>query len=267
LDLLKRDLAPVLDEAWQLVDEEARRVLELLLAGRRLVDFSGPHGFGLAAVNTGQLDLAEWQPVGEVYAGMRRVQPLLELRTPIRIRQMELDSIGRGVRNPDLRAVAQAAERMARAEDTAIFNGLPEAGITGMLQASPHEPVRVEDVADFPRAIRGAMTTLVRAGINGPYAVALGADSYDEVFAAVEAGYPVVKQIALQVLDAPIVRARVIQGGAVVSMRGGDYELTVGQDLSVGYAAHDREEVELFLSESFTFRVLEPEAAVRLVRA
>jgi uncharacterized linocin/CFP29 family protein len=53
----------------------------------------------------------------------------------------------------------------------------------------------------------------------------------------------------------------------LLSTRGGDYELTVGQDLSIGYASHDRTDVELFLTESFTFRVLEEKAAVFLKRA
>ena len=267
MDLLKRNAAPMLAEAWDAVDDEARQVLELHLAGRRIVDFVGPHGWALAAVNTGELDLVDWQPVEGVHAGLRSVQPLVELRTPMRLSMMSLDGIGRGAKTPDLAEVAEAARRMAMAEDRAVFNGLDEAGITGMLQASPHEPVVVDGVSDYAAAIRAAMTKLVRAGVNGPYGVVLGQRLYDEVFAAVEAGYPVVRQITRHILDGPIVCASVLDGGAVVSLRGGDYELTVGQDFAVGYAHHDRDEVELFLAESFTFRVLEAAAAVRLERS
>jgi uncharacterized linocin/CFP29 family protein len=52
----------------------------------------------------------------------------------------------------------------------------------------------------------------------------------------------------------------------LVTTRGGDYELTVGQDLAIGYAVHDRDQVELYLTESFTFRVLEEKAAIFLRR-
>ena len=62
-------------------------------------------------------------------------------------------------------------------------------------------------------------------------------------------------------------RAAAIQGGVLLSVRGGDYELTVGQDLSIGYADHDRHTVELYLTESFTFRVLEPRAWPRALSA
>ena len=52
----------------------------------------------------------------------------------------------------------------------------------------------------------------------------------------------------------------------LLSARGGDYELTLGQDVSIGYAFHEKHEVELYVTSSFTFRVLEPAAAVHLKR-
>ena len=50
----------------------------------------------------------------------------------------------------------------------------------------------------------------------------------------------------------------------VLSHRGGDFQLSIGQDLSIGYAGHDQHKVYLFLTESFAFRVLERGAAVYL---
>ncbi|HEX5095256.1 MAG TPA: encapsulin, partial [Acidimicrobiia bacterium] len=41
---LLRELAPVPDDAWEQVTEEATRTLTHFLVARRLVDFSGPHG-------------------------------------------------------------------------------------------------------------------------------------------------------------------------------------------------------------------------------
>ena len=57
-----------------------------------------------------------------------------------------------------------------------------------------------------------------------------------QVLAAAEDGYPLAKRLTEQVLDGPLVRAPAIEGGVLLSVRGGDYELTVGQDLSIGYA-------------------------------
>ncbi len=260
-DLLKRDRAPITPDALAAVDAEAARVLKLNLAGRRLVDFKGPHGWQLAAGNTGRLDpCAGGGP--DVQLGIRRAQPLVEVRVPMKVSLAELDAVARAATDPDLAAVVAAAEKAAHAEDSAIFNGLPAAGIKGIIPASPHAPHKLPaDVRELPGAILAARETLRQAGVSGPYALALAAPIYAQVLAAAEDGYPLAKRLTQQVLDGPLVRAPAIEGGVLLSLRGGDYELHVGQDLSVGYAAHDRQSVELYLTESFTFRTLEPAAA------
>jgi uncharacterized linocin/CFP29 family protein len=265
MDLLKRNLAPILPEAWSAIDEEAARVLKLNLAGRKLVDFRGPKGWQKAAVNTGRLKLVP-DRADDVTLGIREVQRLVELRVPIKLPIMELDSVARGASNPDLGPVVKAAEKVAHVEDSAIFNGLAAAEITGLLPASPHKPVPIQpDISLLPRAVLAAKESLRQAGISGPYALVLGSELYDQVFGTVLEGHPLPRRIEPLLVE-KIVRATAFDGGVVLSLRGGDYELTVGQDLSVGYAHHEKHEVELYLAESFTFRVLEPAAAVRLSR-
>jgi uncharacterized linocin/CFP29 family protein len=265
MDLLKRDLAPILPAAWKLVDEEAARVLRLHLAGRKVTDLLGPHGWQLAAVNTGGLTMLPPEAGAGVGVGIREVQPLVEVRVPITLSIMELDKVARGAEDPDLAAVVRAAEKIAIVEDRAIFHGHARAGITGLLEASPHPPIPVpSEIRDLPRALLGARDLLRRAGVNGPYVLVLGTRLYDQVLAATDEGYPLARIIEQRLVDKPIVRAEALEGGALVSLRGGDYELTVGQDLSIGYAYHSKDEVELYLTESFTFRVLEPSAAVRI---
>lgn len=266
MDLLRRSLAPILPEAWQAIDDAARPVLEMNLAGRKLFDLEGPHGWTHAAINTGRLTLIDAQPVPDVHAGLRTVQPVVELRTPFRLPLMELDSVGRGSTNPDLDPVVRAAERIALAEERAIFKGWREAGITGVRETTPHAPIAVAGAASYAEAIIEAQEVLRGIGVGGPYALVLGPDSYEELLAATEHGYPVVKQVGRTLVDGPIVRSPALEGALLVSVRGGDYQISVGQDLAIGYVTHDRDEVELYITESFTFRVLEPAAAVPLVR-
>lgn len=265
MDLLKRQLAPILDDAWKAVDEEAARVLSLNLAGRKVVDFDGPHGFAYAAVNTGRMTMLGPLGEGGPRAGLREVQPLVELRMPMRLDSMELDSVARGGEDPDLAAVVSGAEAMARAEDDAIFNGLAAAEIEGIIPSSPHAPMVITSVLGYAAAVVEAKELLRRAGIGGPYALVLGPRLYDEISAAADDGYPIRKRIA-ELVEGPIVWAPSLDRGVLMSVRGGDYRLTVGQDLSVGYAYHEKHEVELFIAESFTFRVLEGAAAVVLER-
>jgi uncharacterized linocin/CFP29 family protein len=268
MDLLKRSKAPLTDEAWEQVDSEAARVLKLHLAGRKVVDFSGPHGWKLGAVNTGRLERIEGEHADGVAHALRAVQPLVEVRAPFKMRIAELDDASRGAEDLDLDPVIAVSERVALAEDTAIFHGYREAHITGIIEASPHKPIAIDAILAWPRAVVAAVEVLRAAGMNGPYALVLGLQAYDELDAYSEEGYPLRRRIQQSMPDVSFVWAPALKGGGVLlSTRGGDYELTVGQDLSIGYAGHDRTDVELYLTESFTFRVLEEKAAVFLKRA
>ena len=141
----------------------------------------------------------------------------------------------------------------------------PDAGIVGMIEASPHSPMTLpESAAQYPEAILGALEVLREAGVNGPYALALGSESFKLLSSATEAGYPVRKRIEQQVLERAVLWAPAVPGAVLLSVRGGDFLLTLGADLSIGYAAHDRSSVDLYLVESLAFRVLDAAAAVHL---
>ena len=138
MDLLKRSHAPITPEAWKQIDDEAKRVLELNLAGRKLVDFDGPHGWQYAAVNTGRLTIRNDGGLGVPW-GVRDVAPLIEVRVPFELPIMELDNASRGA-VLDLAAVVSAAEKTAHAEDNAIFNGFKAGGIDGIIPTARIRP-------------------------------------------------------------------------------------------------------------------------------
>lgn len=262
MDLLKRTHAPITPEAWKQIDDEAKRVLQLNLAGRKLVDLDGPHGWQYAAVNTGNLAIKSDGGLGVPW-GVRGVVPLIEIRVPFALPLMELDNASRGA-VLDLPAVVSAAEKTARAEDTAIFNGFKAGGIEGIIPSSPHAGISIpEDYADYPSIVVDAVETLRRGGINGPYALALGPNCYAGLAQAAEDGHPIRERVE-HFLDGPMVLAPQVDGAVLLSHRGGDYQLSVGQDLSIGYAGHDKDTVHLYLTESFAFRVLDRAAAVYL---
>lgn len=263
MNLLKRELAPITPEAWSQIDEEAKRVLTLHLAARKVVDFRGPLGWGAGAVNTGRLEALE-SPAAEVQAKIRVVLPLIELRAPFELPVDELDDASRGAGDLDLKPLIEAAERIARAEDHAVLNGYAAGRVRGILATSEHTPVTFASALELPFAVVAAKEVLRRAGVGGPYALVLGPRLYDETQATAEDGYPIRRRVD-DLVD-QIVWAPALEQGALISMRGGDFELTVGQDLSIGYLAHDARSVKLYLTETMTFRVLETTAAVALRR-
>jgi uncharacterized linocin/CFP29 family protein len=264
-DHLLRRHAPITDEGWRRIDDEARDRLTPGLAARRLVDFAGPLGWDYSATNLGRVDAMDVSPLGEVEGRRRRVLPLVELRAPFRVSREELRAGDRGAQDIDFDDLDAAALRMVVAENTAVFHGWSHAGIAGIAPSSPYEPITCGDeIGRYPSHVAGAVEVLLRNGVSGPYGIALGRDEYRRVIETAEhGGYPLFDHLR-KILGGPIVWAPGVVGGVVVSMRGGDFLLESGQDLAVGYDAHDDDGVALYLEESFSFRIASPEAAVAI---
>jgi len=262
---LRRELAPISDSAWREVDAEATRALTTFLAARKLVDVTGPLGWEHAAVTRGSVTGVSAAPAPGVDACTRDVAPILELRTPFTLARSELDAIDRGSHSPDLSRLIDAARPAALAEDGAVFNGFAPASIEGIASASPHDPVPLdENYEEFPRAAALAVATLRNAGVDGPYGLALGPRCYTGVIETTQkGGYPVLEQLRL-ITGGPIAWAQAVDGSVVMSLRGGDFELTLGEDFSIGFVDADAETVRLYLEESPAFRAHSPEAAVAL---
>ncbi len=261
---LLRSNAPLSDSNWTLLDEEARERLQPALAARRLVDYSGPHGWGHSATNLGRVEKVKAAPCDGVTALRRRVLPLVEARADFEISRDELRDDDRGATDADLAALDGAARQIAIAENTAVFHGWAEASITGITEATPHQIALGKAPDRYPRPVAAATERLLDSGISGPYALALGGDQYQRVVQTAEnGGYPLLEHLR-KIIEGPIVWAPGVKGAVLVSQRGGDFLFESGQDLSIGYLDHDRDVVRLYLEESFSFHVATPEAAVAL---
>ncbi len=261
---LLRSQAPVSDAGWSLLDQEARERLTPALATRKLVDFSGSHGWEYSATNLGRTTPLSSAPCDGVSGLQRRVLPLVEVRADFEISRAELRDADRGAEDADLAALDTAAHQIALAENVAVFHGW-QGAIVGISEASPHEATTLgEDTENYPRRVAGAVETLLCNGITGSYGVALGREQYRRVVETAEhGGYPLLDHLR-KILEGPIVWAPGVKGAVVISMRGGDFLFESGQDLSIGYDSHDAEVVRLYLEESFSFHVATPEAAVAL---
>jgi uncharacterized linocin/CFP29 family protein len=263
---LLRALAPIGEEAWKILDDEARERVQPALAARKLVDFSGPHGWEHSATNLGRTTRLDSGPVTGVSALQRRVLPLVELRADFELRRDELRDAERGADDIDLAPLDEAAVRMATAENTAVFHGW--AGVAeGIAASSPQEPGTLgDDPSSYPQQVAQAVERLLGSGIGGPFGLALGSEHYRRAIGGTEKGYPLAPHLT-KITEGPIVWAPGLDGGVVVSLRGGDFVLDFGQDLSIGYDSHDAVTVSLYLEESFSFHIATPEAAVALTAA
>lgn len=261
---LHRELAPVTDAAWSQIEDEARRTFKRNLAGRRVVDVVGPAGPALSAVGTGHLRTLDARPDG-VLVRQREVQPVIELRAPFSVTRQAVDDVERGAQDSDWQPVKDAARQIAFAEDQTIFDGLLPAGIVGIGPSSSNPALRLPSaVQEVPDTVARALSALRLAGVDGPYSLLLSADLYTEVAETTDHGYPIRDHIARLLHDGEVVWAPALDGALLVSTRGGDYELHLGQDLSIGYLSHDADNIELYLQESLAFLAFTAEASVPL---
>jgi len=261
---LHRELAPISDAAWAQIEEEAARTLKRYLTGRRVVDVQGPAGPAFAAVGTGHQHTIPG-PGDGIGARQGDVTALVELRAPFELDRQAIDDVERGANDSDWQPLKDAAQKIAFAEDRAIFEGYAGAGIQGISQVTSNPKMTLPaEVIHYPNAIAEALTQLRLVGVNGPYRVLLGSDAYTAVSEASDHGYPVLEHVQRLVKD-EIIWAPAISGAFVLTTRGGDFSLYLGQDVSIGYLSHTEATVSLYLQESFTFLLLTAEAAVALV--
>ncbi|MFJ6571622.1 family 1 encapsulin nanocompartment shell protein [Streptomyces sp. NPDC091292] len=260
---LHRELAPISAAAWADLENEARRTFKRHVAARRIVDVPDAAGPELAAVGTGHRTPVA-PPAEDVVAHTRIAHPMVELRVPFTVHRQQVDDVERGAQDADWQPVKEAARRIAFAEDRAIFEGYSAAGITGIRASSSNPPLVLPgDARAYPDAVSQAVSELRLAGVGGPYTLALSADAYTAVSETSDHGYPIHEHLA-RLLDGEIVWAPAIDGAFLLSARGGDFELRLGQDLSIGYLSHDATSITLYFQESLTFLVHTSEAIVPL---
>jgi uncharacterized linocin/CFP29 family protein len=263
---LHRELAPISDAAWTDIEDEARRTFTLHVAGRRTVDLLGPSGEQLAAVGTGHLSELE-PPRAGVRARGHDIASVVEFRVPFHISRDAVDDVERGSKDADWQPVKDAAKELAFAEDRAVVDGFIPGGITGLRPASSNPQVVLPaDPREYPTAVAHAASALRLAGVGGPYSLLLSANLYTAVAETTDHGYPIREHLTRVIGDdSEIVWAPAIDGAVLLSTRGGDYTLHLGNDTSIGYLSHDADSIELYLEESLTFLVNTTEAAVSLV--
>ncbi|BCQ28911.1 bacteriocin family protein (plasmid) [Caballeronia sp. NK8] len=260
---LHRELAPISSAAWSQIEAEVARTFKRSVAGRRVVDVKEPSGAALSGIGTGhQSNIAA--PKQGIGAKLYEVRQLVQLTVPFTLQRESIDSVERGSNDGDWQPAKTAASELAIAEDSAIFDGYKAAGIVGIREGSSNAPTMLPgDVVDYPDAVSQALEKLRLAGVDGPYSVLLGADAYTALAEASDQGYPVIQHIK-RIVSGDLVWAPALQGGCVLSTRGGDYELHVGQDLSIGYSSHAETAVQLYLRETLTFLMLTSEASVSI---
>ncbi len=263
MNILKRNLAPLTENAWSEIDDTLKDILKTHQTARKFVDIDGPNGIEFGGVPTGRLSIPGNQPKKGINYGIREFLPLVEIRKPFELDMWEMDNIERGAKDADLSPLEEAGKEIALFEENAIYNGFKTAGIIGLREASEHDAIKMPDnINGFLKEIGTQVLKLRQELVEGPYTLVINASEWLRLINLSE-GYPVLKQLE-DILGGQVLINHANKDSFLVSQRGEDYELILGQDISIGYDQHDTEKIKLYLTSSFTFRVNSPEAIIVL---
>jgi len=263
MDILKKNMAPITEGAWNEIQNELKTVLKSNRTARKFVDIDGPYGFDYAAVPTGRLDIPKKQEIKDVKYGLRSVIPVIEARKPFELDIWELDNVNRGAKDIDLDPLENAARDMVKFEEQIVYKGLVSAGIKGLTDDNYYDPVSFpQNFENIIRFIGKQINVLQRNSVEGPYTLVLNEKNWLELINLID-GYPIIKQLK-EILGGEIIVNEFCEHSFLLSERGGDFELILGEDVSIGYDSHNSEKVKLFLTQSLSFRILSPEAKILL---
>ncbi|MDC7245557.1 MAG: family 1 encapsulin nanocompartment shell protein [Sphaerochaetaceae bacterium] len=259
MDLLKKELAPLSTKVWQEIEKRAQEVLVSRLSARKAVHVVGPMGWDYTSVSEGRLDIVE--DSGDVKTGVYRSSPLTEARVRFTLNRWEMDNLNRGARDIDLASLDAAAEKIAEFEERAIYSGFKAGGIIGLKEASAHKPVAFgANASQIMEAISNAVLLLQKESASKPYSLIVGQKAYLAISKEVN-GIPLVERIE-RMIGGSVIPSLTLEGAFLIPYDDENLELVIGQDFAIGYESHDTQEVTLFITESFLFRVLDPHLAV-----
>ncbi|HEY9842772.1 MAG TPA: family 1 encapsulin nanocompartment shell protein [Candidatus Obscuribacterales bacterium] len=264
----RQHLAPLSAKDWDLVQGQARDTLAKQLAGRRVVDVKGPMGMQYHGVGTGRLKTCQLPDHADVSAGIRQILPMLEVRKSFQLELEEFDALARGAQDIDLDPLVEAAKSLATLEDRIVFHGLEQAGIQGMIQATPLTPQNLASdsgqfMQDLATGIGRLRTETVEGSPTDNFHLVLSPE-LRRFISSQYIGSHSLRQEILKLIGGQIYTSNALGQALLVNAGSGHYELTLAQDFTLGYEHHDADSVSLFLMEAFTFQVLNPEASLLL---
>lgn len=266
MDYLRRGAAPLSDDVWKALDANVAEAARHVLSARRVATFDGPRGWEHVGVRLGTMRPCRSEE-GKASVCIPDLVLLAEIRVDFSLPWAAIEAFERGAPALDTRPGEEAAREVALTEDLMAFYGEPTSD--GFLASKESPRVQVGDWAKPGQLLAdlvNAVEVLDTNGVPGPYEAVLAPQAYYAYQRAVaEGGYPASRQLrtVLQAVHRSLVLREV---GAVFSMRGGDFILTVGGDLSVGYRQHDRDAVHLMCVETIAAQTESPEAVCLLVR-
>lgn len=187
--------------------------------------------------------------------------PLTETRIEFEMERWELDNIARGAKNIDYKPLEECMKNIALFEENAVYNGFNQTMIKGL---NNHVTAGIpfgNEATTIMEAITNGLIQMKKAFVPGPYTLVVNEEAYKRILSK-ETAYPLDERI-IKLIGGKIIFSHVVDGAYLLPFDNDNLELTIDRDFSIGYQSHTNENVKFFVTESFTFRVLDPSTIVK----
>ncbi len=261
MKFLNRETSPIAAAVWAQIDSVFFPLLSQRLKLRSLVGFT-PVPFETDAIATG--DLTPLISSDNLTVSAREPIRMVEIQYDFDLPKSVVEAFKRDKPDFDDSIFKHVSNRFSGVENSLILDGVSEAGINGILKKIPRKPIHAKNTKGLIDAVASMLAAFGGEFIQGPYKLVLSTTTLIKMVTESEGGVSVKSRLeTLLGADFFIVCENIGDDKILaLSQRGGDFILYNGLDVSIGYTGEKKESYTLFMSESCTFRILNPEAAI-----
>ncbi len=268
MDYLARETAPFAEDFWGKIDGVVIETASRVLRARRFISLLGPLGIGADHITVDKVDdLAQTSEDGVMVTTGRKYLELPTLYEDFELLGKDIETAKKAGYPLDLGKVAAAAENCAVKEDKLIFFGHKDFQIEGLFTAKGSNKIKRMDWAAGENAfanIAEGITLLAKAGIYGPYALALSQDLYLQL-QRLQAGTGLLeierveKLLGGHVYPVPALGK---EKAVLVAVDARNLDLVIGQDLAAAYLEQVEFNHRFRILETMRLRIKRPQSIV-----
>lgn len=253
---LNKNNAPISDKAWEVLNERAKEILLKSISARKIMSIKNVGDS--KSISTGKINIKK---IENVEYGVYEVLPLIETRFNFTLNRWELDNIDRGDNNIDLANLDEAVLKAAKFEENAIYTGLEK--IEGLINSCDNPTMNMGSTPkEILENISKAMIILKDKYITGQLDLVVTYETWVKLN-SIDSHIPLIRRIK-ELINGEIIISRFVPNNILIPHKDENFEISVGNDFSIGYQNHTSKEVTLFITESFTFRILDKELFIIL---
>lgn len=264
MKFLNREEAPLSQAMWDLIDTSMMEMLAKRLILRSVVDFADGYDFTTDAVATGSVRKVLEEE--GVCVGVREPLVMSEIRYDFSLPKTILEAMKRDIEDYDDAPLRQAANAFGTVENALILDGLEAAGYPGMLASLTQPTLEAKGAKGLMEAAARSLGMFNAEFVDGPFKLVVSGATFAKLVTETEGGETMKQKIDNIFGAGAVVISEAIgdDKALVVSQRGGDFVFYSGLDVQVGFDSEDETSLKFFLLETAAFRVIAPEAAVRI---